>query len=114
MIVAERNGPFEGLASASQRRYIGLGCICARLNGSDLHMTRHQRRRLARQRKEAKAEIMLRRALHVLATERTRANLSQPHRGKRTPSGLVSSIYSGAANPLGYTRPLTYTRGAAK
>lgn len=69
-------------------------------------MTRHQRRRLARKRKEAKAEVMLNRALHVLATERTRANLSQPHRGKRTPKGLVSSIYSGNANPLGYTRPM--------
>lgn len=77
-------------------------------------MTRHQRRKLARSRKDAKGEFMLRRALHVLATERTKANLSSPFRGKRTPSGLVSSIYSGAANPLGYTNPLRYTKGAAK
>lgn len=69
-------------------------------------MTRHQRRRLARKRKEAKAEVMLRRALHVLATERTRANLSQPYRGKRTPRGMVSSLYGGAANSVGFTRPL--------
>jgi len=77
-------------------------------------MTRHQRRRLARQRKDAKAQIMLNRALRVLATEKARANLSQPFRGKRSPKGLVSPIYSGAANPLGYTRPLKYTRGVAK
>lgn len=77
-------------------------------------MTRHQRRKLSRMRKEAKADKMLRRALHVLATERTKANLSQPKRGKRTPSGMVSSIYSGAANPLGYTRPLRYSKGECK
>ena len=77
-------------------------------------MTRNQRRRIARQRKDAKSEIMLRRALHVLATERTKANLSTPVRGKRTPSGLVSSIYGGAANPMGYTRPMTYSKGAAE
>jgi hypothetical protein len=77
-------------------------------------MTRHQRRKLARLRKDAKAVVLERRALHVLQTERTKANLSSPHRGKRTPTGLVSSIYSGAANPLGFTRPLRYTKGAAK
>jgi hypothetical protein len=77
-------------------------------------MTRHQRRKLSRMRKDAKAEFMLRRALHVLATERERSNLSAPKRGKRTPKGLVSSIYSGAANPMGYTRPLNYSKGACK
>lgn len=77
-------------------------------------MTRHQRRRLARKRKDAKAEIMLRRALHVLATEKAKANLSQPYRGKRSPKGVVSQIYSGAANPMGYTRPLRYSKGPAK
>lgn len=69
-------------------------------------MTRHQRRRLARKRKDAKAKLLNDRALRVLAMERTKANLSQPHRGKRTPTGMVSSIYLGNANPLGYTRPM--------
>jgi hypothetical protein len=77
-------------------------------------MTRHQRRKLARSRKDAKAELLNRRALHVLQSEKARANLSQPHRGKRTPNGLISSIYSGAANALGYTRPMKFSRGPAK
>jgi hypothetical protein len=77
-------------------------------------MTRHQRRKLARSRKNAKAEILNRRALHVLQQEKAKANLSQPMRGKRTPKGLVHQIYSGAANPVGYTRPLRYSKGAAK
>jgi len=77
-------------------------------------MTRHQRRRLARQRKDAKAQIMLNRALRVLATEKAKANLSQPFRGKRTPKGMVSQIYLDRANPVGYTRPLRYSKGAAK
>lgn len=77
-------------------------------------MTRHQRRKLSRLRKDARAEILNKRALCVLATEKERANLSQPKRGKRTPSGLVSSVYSGAANPLGYTRPLRYSKGVAR
>jgi len=77
-------------------------------------MTRHQRRKLARKRKNERALILNRRALHVLQQEKERANLSQPKRGKRTPSGMVSSIYSGTANPLGYTRPLRYSRGEAK
>jgi hypothetical protein len=75
-------------------------------------MTRHQRRKLARKRKDARAETLNKRALHVLQREKERRNLSQPKRGKRTPSGLVSSIYSGAANPLGYTRPMIWSKGA--
>jgi len=77
-------------------------------------MTRHQRRKLARKRKDARAEILNRRALHVLQEAKERANLSQPKRGKRTPSGLVSTIYSGAANPLGFTNPLRWSKGVAK
>lgn len=77
-------------------------------------MTRHQRRKLARSRKDAKAIILERRALRVLQQEKAKANLSQPLRGKHTPKGLTSSIYSGAANPLGYTRPLRYSKGVAK
>jgi hypothetical protein len=76
-------------------------------------MTRHQRRRLARKRKDAKAEILNRRALTLLQQEKAKANLSQPFRGKRSEKGLVSSIYSGAANPLGYTRPIRWTKGPA-
>lgn len=76
-------------------------------------MTRHQRRKLARKRKDAKAETLNKRAMLVLQQGKAKANLSQPHRGKRTPSGLVSSIYSGAANPLGYTRPMTWSKGEA-
>jgi hypothetical protein len=77
-------------------------------------MTRHQRRKLSRRKAEANAARLLNRALSVLHEEKAKANLSQPLRGKRTPSGMVSSIYSGAANPLGYTRPLRYTKGEAK
>lgn len=77
-------------------------------------MTRHQRRKLARRKKDANAALLLSRALNTLKMEKARANLSQPLRGKRTPAGLVSSIYSGAANPLGFTRPLTWTKGEAK
>lgn len=77
-------------------------------------MTRHERRKLARKRKDVKASILNRRALHVLQQEKERHNLSQPKRGARTPSGMVSSIYSGGANPLGFTRPLRWSKGAAK
>lgn len=77
-------------------------------------MTRHQRRKLARKRKDAKAVILNRRALLVLQQEKAKRNLSQPLRGKRSPNGVVSSIYSGTANALGYTRPMTYSKGVAK
>jgi hypothetical protein len=77
-------------------------------------MTRHQRRKLARKKADAKAAILNSRAMSLLQREKAKANLSQPYRGKRTPKGLVSSIYSGAADPLGYTRPLTWTKGEAK
>lgn len=77
-------------------------------------MTRHQRRKLSRLRKDAKADILNRRALLVLQSEKAKANLSNPHRGKRTPKGMVASIYSGAGNPVGFTRPLRYSKGVAK
>lgn len=77
-------------------------------------MTRHQRRRLARKRKDAKAETINQRALRVLAVEKAKANLSQPYRGRRTPLGLVSSIYGGAANSVGFTHPWVYSKGPAK
>jgi hypothetical protein len=83
------------------------------LNG-DYPMTRHQRRKLARKRADANAAKLLSRALHVLKVEKAKQSLASPYKGKRTPSGLVSSIYSGAANPLGYTRPLTFSKGEAK
>lgn len=77
-------------------------------------MTRHQRRKLAERRRLSKA-IRLANVMRCMANvETTRDNLGSPKRGERTPSGLVSSIYSGAANPLGYTRPLRFTKGAAK
>lgn len=77
-------------------------------------MTRHQRRKLARKRKDAEAAILNSRALRVLQQEKAKANLSQPYRGKRSPSGLVSSIYGGAANSLGFTNPRGYSKGPAK
>jgi hypothetical protein len=77
-------------------------------------MTRHQRRKLARKRKDDRAELLNSRALRLLQSEKERLNLSKPKRGERTPRGLTSSIYSGAANPMGFTRPLTWTKGAAK
>lgn len=77
-------------------------------------MTRHQRRKLAKKRLAAKLALGISRELHIRKLAKERDNLSSPVRGKRTPTGLVSSIYSGAANPLGYTRPLRYTKGACK
>lgn len=77
-------------------------------------MTRNQRRRLARKRKDAKAVKLLSRALQVLNQEKAKANLSQPHRGRRTPVGLVSGIYSGTCKPVGFTRPLRYSKGECK
>lgn len=50
-------------------------------------MTRHQRRKAARARKDAKAAILNSRALHVLVTERTKANLTE-RKAKRSPKGL--------------------------
>lgn len=76
-------------------------------------MTRHQRRKLARKRKDERADILNRRALHVLQQEKAKNNLSQPYRGKRTPKGMVSQIYSGAANPVGFTNPLRWSKGEA-
>jgi hypothetical protein len=77
-------------------------------------MTRHQRRKLAAKRKFAKALAVTNRLNSQLVHERVKANLSQRKPRERTPHGTVSSIYSGAANPMGYTRPLTYSKGAAK
>ena len=34
---------------------------------------------------------------------------SRPH----VSAGLVSSLYTGAGNPVGFTRPLRYSKGAA-
>jgi hypothetical protein len=42
-----------------------------------------------------------------------RANLSNPRRGERTKVGLVSSIYSATAKPVGFSHPLRWTKGAA-
>lgn len=42
-----------------------------------------------------------------------RANLSGP-RPSRSSAGIVSAIYSGAANPVGYTRPMRYSRKASE
>lgn len=77
-------------------------------------MTRNQRRKLARKRKDAKAEILNRRALHVLQSEKAKANLQSPFRGKRSPRGMVASIYSGAGNPVGFTRPMNWSKGPCK
>lgn len=42
-----------------------------------------------------------------------RSNLGRtPHRERSV--GLVSSIYTGAANPAGFTRPLRWSHGVAK
>lgn len=76
-------------------------------------MTRQQRRRLARKRNLAKA-IKLAGVIRKNEVEaKAKANLSQPYRGKRTPAGLVSSIYSGAANPMGFTKPNSYVKANA-
>jgi hypothetical protein len=77
-------------------------------------MTRHQRRKALRARKDRQAEFLLSRALRVLAIEKTRANLSSAPNAKRTPRGMVQRIYSGAAEPFGYTRPDRSSRGPAE
>jgi hypothetical protein len=61
-------------------------------------MTRHQRRKLARVRKEAKADIMLSRALHVLAAEKVRATLT----GRK---GVYRKIKLGAAEQEHLSQP---------
>lgn len=50
-------------------------------------MTRHQRRKAARARKDAKAETLNSRALHVLQTEKLKRNLVERKPG-RSPRGL--------------------------
>ena len=58
-------------------------------------MTRHQRRKLARARKDANAEKINARALHLLQSERIKANLVE-RKGKRSPRGLGNrGIYAG-------------------
>lgn len=49
----------------------------------------------------------------VIARREARRN---PVKGplERTPSGLVSSLYSGAARPVGYTKPQSFSRGVPK
>ena len=77
-------------------------------------MTRNQRRKLSRQRKDAKAVLLNSRALSLLQSEKAKANLSQPFRGRRTPRGMIASIYSGSGNPVGFTRPFKWSKGACK
>jgi hypothetical protein len=50
-------------------------------------MTRHQRRKAARARKDAKGELLNSRALHVLQTEKLKRNLTE-RKAKRSPRGL--------------------------
>lgn len=61
-------------------------------------MTRHQRRKLARGRKDAKAAILNSRALAILASERTKANLSNPHHAKRSGKLGNRAVYSGSTS----------------
>jgi hypothetical protein len=58
-------------------------------------MTRHQRRKLARARKDAKAELLNSRALFLLHEEQRKRNLTE-RKGKRSPKGLGNrGIYLG-------------------
>jgi hypothetical protein len=58
-------------------------------------MTRHQRRKAARARKDAKGELLNSRALHVLQQAKLKANLME-RKAKRSPKGLGNrGIYSG-------------------
>ena len=77
-------------------------------------MTRHERRRAAKRRAFAKALAVTNRFNTALVQDKVKANLSQPLRGKRTPHGLVSSIYSGTAKSVGFTNPDRSSRGVAK
>lgn len=59
-------------------------------------MTRHERRKAVRARKNAKAEILERRALRVLQEEQSKRNLSMRGRPERSPKGMGNrGIYSG-------------------
>lgn len=58
-------------------------------------MTRHQRRKLARARKNANAELINSRALALLHDEQRKRNLTE-RKGKPSPKGLGNrSIYQG-------------------
>jgi hypothetical protein len=58
-------------------------------------MTRHQRRKLARARKDAKAAILNSRALALLQSEKLKHNLTE-RKSKRSPRGLGNrGIYQG-------------------
>lgn len=79
-------------------------------------MNRHQRRKRSLLRKaEQLRKLEARRVIadNQMRLEKTRDNLSQPWRGKRSPKGMVSSVYTGAANPVGYTRRDGYTKANA-
>jgi hypothetical protein len=76
-------------------------------------MTRHQRRKAALKRKLNKARAVTNRLNSALVQERIKSNLGRAKAKERTGAGLVSSIYSGAANPLGYTNPMRYSHGPA-
>lgn len=65
-------------------------------------MTRHQRRKLARARKDAKADLLLSRAVHVLQTEKLKRNLVE-RKAKRSPKGMGnSSLWDGTRYLKGY------------
>lgn len=73
-------------------------------------MTRHQRRKLARARKNAKGELLNSRALALLTSEQLKRNLTRA-KGKRSPKGLGNrGIYQG----LGLYPAPGYGTGAFK
>lgn len=51
-------------------------------------MTRNERRKAARKRKDAKASILMARALRILKEETAKRSLSDPRLPKRSPKGL--------------------------
>lgn len=77
-------------------------------------LTRNQRRLASRLRIGRAACDAHNSALVTARRELVRDNLSRPGRPERTAKGTVASIYSGAANPVGYTRPHGYRRAASE
>ena len=81
-------------------------------------MNRHQRRKRSLLRLAEKLRTLEARRVQEVdrqRKEKVRDNLSNPRRGERSPRGMGNlSIYDGAATPVGFSKPLTWTRGACK
>ena len=76
-------------------------------------LSRNARRLNAKKRATLRATDAANTAMVLARRDTERRNLSNPRRGSRSEAGLVSSIYSAVAKPVGYSRPMRWTKGAA-